>query len=157
MPGRGWGDATLANVPQQLASSIPDQASTKNLSKGVIVQASIEHHAVQRQRALTACVEIRRLLAERAELLREVNALRPASAPRTLERSQEEARSEDRRLVFSVETEHFVDIHLGSEEHDVPAHAPTAPSPNPISRLLEHIDDDFLSFAPHLQHLPAAL
>lgn len=88
---------------------------SKKPSKGVIVRASIAHHVEQRQRALTASVEIRKLLAERADLLREVNTMRQklnhrdggAAPPRTLDRNEELSRQKDRQGIFDVETECF--------------------------------------------------
>jgi hypothetical protein len=97
---------------QQLASIIPNQSMSKKPSKGVIVRASIAHHGEQRQRALTASVEIRKLLAERGELLREVNSMRQKlgrGGPRTLDRDEEQSRQKDRQDIFDVETERFFD------------------------------------------------
>lgn len=163
-------------VPQQLSSNIPNQPSTKKQSKSVIVRASIAHHIDQRQRALTASVEIRKLLAERADLLREVNRLRQKmghGAPRTLDRDQEQIRERDRLQVFAVETENFTDftadqldtaIEGGTasqidafpedgahvqEPFAIPFDAPFAsPTPSQVNRLLQHIDSDLLSIAP---------
>ena len=107
----------MTSSHQQLASNIPDESLNRKASKGVIVRASIAHHAEQRRRALTASVEIRKLLAERADLLREVNSMRQKwtrNGPRTLNRQEEEMRQQDRQDVFDVETESFVEQQASS-------------------------------------------
>ena len=142
------------------------------------MRASIAHHAEQRQRALTASVEIRKLLAERADLLREVNTLRQKwsrSGPKTLNREEEQARQKDRQEIFDVETECFNErttsrldstdrdteqitafLQLEQERlpHDGASAAPpfddsfTSPTPSQITRFLDHVDSDLLQFLP---------
>jgi hypothetical protein len=113
-----WCKTPLLFCLQQLASTIPSQSSSsssspspKKQSKSIIVRASIAHHAEQRQRSLLASVEIRKLLAERSDLLREVNELRMRSTrkgPRSLDRNEEQERERNRVQVFNVETESFM-------------------------------------------------
>ncbi|KAF2651599.1 hypothetical protein K491DRAFT_606604, partial [Lophiostoma macrostomum CBS 122681] len=59
-----------------LARQIPSLARTRRLNKHMIVDHSIVRHQVQRQLCVDAAQEIRSLLAERDELLMEVNQWR---------------------------------------------------------------------------------
>ncbi|KAE8150828.1 hypothetical protein BDV25DRAFT_139424 [Aspergillus avenaceus] len=65
----------------ELARLIPATSAARRLSKYTIVEESISYHRVQDQRCLYAVDGIRALLAERDELLGEVNALRTLFKP----------------------------------------------------------------------------
>ncbi|KAL1962107.1 hypothetical protein VTN77DRAFT_574 [Rasamsonia byssochlamydoides] len=60
----------------ELARSLPALSSARRLSKHTIVDESIVYHKTQNKRCLAAVRGIRALLAERDELLAEVNSLR---------------------------------------------------------------------------------
>ncbi|KAF7593231.1 hypothetical protein BBP40_011772 [Aspergillus hancockii] len=65
----------------ELAKSIPATSTAKRLSKYTIVDESISYHRTQNRRCLDAIQGLRALIAERDELLNEVNALRTLIEP----------------------------------------------------------------------------
>lgn len=90
-----------------LARLLPDLASTRRLSKGLIVSASIAHHKRQRARRQQAARVVRALLAERDQLRTEVDELRArlgdSAVPRARETSVESQMSQDLAEVLAAE------------------------------------------------------
>lgn len=70
---------SFANRSKELARQVPSLAGTRRLNKHMIVEHSIARHQAQRELCLSAAQDFRALLAERDELLAEVNQWRSAS------------------------------------------------------------------------------
>ncbi|KAH7055758.1 hypothetical protein B0J12DRAFT_429662 [Macrophomina phaseolina] len=91
----------------QLARLLPGLASHHRLSKSIIVNESIAHHKKQRAERLAAAREIRCFLAEREDLLAEVNSWRTRFGPIGAELRQGQPLSENARDLLKVEDEVF--------------------------------------------------
>lgn len=72
---------SFANRVQELTTLLPMLKDEQRPSKHIIVDASISHHKAQNARYLQATRTIHALMAERDDLLREVNGLRVLCQP----------------------------------------------------------------------------
>ena len=72
-----------SNIMQELAGLLPTLKTEQRPSKHVIVDASVSYHKVQQAKQDQATSAIRALMAERDDLLRELNALRSLCEPTT--------------------------------------------------------------------------
>ncbi|PSN74033.1 hypothetical protein BS50DRAFT_615012 [Corynespora cassiicola Philippines] len=84
-----------------LARQIPSLASMKRLNKHLIVEHSIKRHKEQRQLRCDASQELRRILAERDDLLTEVNHWRSLSRPSIMPRKATPMGTSLKRLLNS--------------------------------------------------------
>ncbi|KAJ5165998.1 hypothetical protein N7492_006294 [Penicillium capsulatum] len=86
MVSPGWSEYEFgigSNIVQELAGLLPMLNIEQRPSKHVIVEASVSYHKSQQARNDQATGVIRELMAERDELLQELNALRSLCEPTT--------------------------------------------------------------------------
>ncbi|KAF2679527.1 hypothetical protein K458DRAFT_393948 [Lentithecium fluviatile CBS 122367] len=90
----------------ELAKQVPSLVGTRRLNKHMIVEHSIARHQAQRQLCLSAAQSVQALLAERDELLAEVNQWRSAAGVALPPREEGPAGQQLQELVM-IEHETF--------------------------------------------------
>ncbi|PVI01709.1 hypothetical protein DM02DRAFT_654188 [Periconia macrospinosa] len=136
-----------------LARHIPSLTGTRRLNKHMIVEHSVARHRAQRQLAMSALEDMQALIAERDELLAEVNQWRTASSALPLR--EVESRGKNLQELLATKNEVFGtfpngfgdnapeegsgDDHANANEHEMPpAGMPTSVAPLTFTQELSN-------------------